>query len=66
MKSAMAKNITDYLPKKKENKKHLIQIKVPLALVREVKPYLKSHEMTWTDVVNACLMNFRDTVVKKK
>lgn len=67
MNKAMSKSIVDYLPKKKVKRSiTLVQAHLSTPLVMEVKKYMEIHEMTWVELLGASLMNFRDTVVRKK
>lgn len=63
MSKTMPKSVIDYIPNKK---KHLLQVKLPVALTDEVKTYLDKNNMTWKDLVQSCLLHFRDTVIRKK
>lgn len=63
-----AMEIEDYLPKRDNEPTgpvHLIQVKIPVPMAKNLRKYLKEHRMTWTDIVRAGLRHFEERIVKK-
>lgn len=56
--------IIDLIPKKK--KKTLVQVKIDDDLYKSVKDIMKSKNMTWTQLITACLKFFVDDLELKK
>lgn len=64
----MAKKAMDYLfnEGKEKDKKKFIHIRVPESLLGEIEKGLKGKKVIWTQIVVACLKQFRDELVEKK
>lgn len=65
----MTKTIQEYLPVKAKCEKtsqRMVQGRVPSEVVIEVKKIMKSENLSWTDVLTACLRCFLDEKGQKK
>lgn len=58
---SMSKPIQEYLPKRSHMEKTMIQGRVDTPLVKEVRKILEKENLTWSDVLTACLKSFVDS-----
>lgn len=56
----MPKSIRDYLPCRVKQKKTMVQARVNTPIVSQVKTIMRDEDLSWADVVTACLSHFVD------
>lgn len=52
--------LLDYLPEKTKERGQLIQARVSVDLVRQVKKVMNTEHLTWSELITACLQYFID------
>lgn len=60
----MAKTIQDYLPHKEHYT--FIQGRVPSEITKEAKQIMEKNNLSWSDVLTACIKKFIDEMNRKK
>jgi hypothetical protein len=62
----MSKSLKDYLPDHNPVKRVNVQGRVPEALFNPVREIMDKKELTWNDVLTACLQKFLDDLKESK
>lgn len=61
----MSKSIQDYLPIKSK-RMVMVNARVPVEVVDQIRRILEKENLSWTDVITACLRHFLDEKVTRK
>lgn len=58
--------VAKYFEKKRGEETSLVQARIPLKLVKSLKPFMKEYELTWTKLITGSLQNICDEFKKGK
>lgn len=62
----MTQKVSRYFLKKPPEKTIMVQARIPIALVKSLKPFMKKHSLTWTRLVTGALQTVLDQGKGKK